>query len=85
MGTACRSASSGQASATYERFLVESHWLLARKLAKNRLELGLYLLGRALSLSARALLRALRQRSLVPLTALWRGWRLAFARCSGQF
>ncbi|MFZ5485705.1 MAG: glycosyltransferase [Pseudomonadota bacterium] len=79
------SASSGQASAAYERFLVESHWLLARKLAKNRLELGLYLLGRALSLFARALLRALRQRSLVPLTALWRGWRLAFARCSGQF
>ena len=71
------SASSGQASATYERFLVESHWLLARKLAKNRLELGLYLLGRALSLSARALLRALRQRSLAPLTALRRGWRLA--------
>lgn len=70
-------AGSGQGSAFYEERMVAAHWLLARKLAKNRLELGLYLLGRALSLSARALLRALRQRSLVPLTALWRGWRLA--------
>ncbi|MHC2996943.1 glycosyltransferase [Tepidiphilus sp. HLB4] len=70
-------AGSGQGSAFYEERMVTAHWLLARKLAKNRLELGLYLLGRALSLSARALLRALRQRSLIPLTALWRGWRLA--------
>ena len=77
-------AGSGQGSAFYEERMVAAHWLLARKLAKNRLELGLYLLGRALSLSARALLRALRQRSLIPLTALWRGWRLAFARRSGQ-
>lgn len=74
-------AGSGQGSAFYEERMVTAHWLLARKLAKNRLELGLYLLGRALSLSARALLRALRQRSLVPITALWRGWRLAFPRC----
>lgn len=70
-------AGSGQGSAFYEERMVAAHWLLARKLAKNRLELGLYLLGRALSLPARALLRAVRQRSLVPLTALWRGWRLA--------
>ena len=73
-------AGSGQGSAFYEERMVAAHWLLARKLAKNRLELGLYLLGRALSLPARALLRALRQRSLVPLTALWRGWRLASPR-----
>ena len=70
-------AGSGQGSAFYEERMVAAHWLLARKLATNRLELGLFLLGRALSLPARALLRALRQRSLVPLTALWRGWRLA--------
>lgn len=73
-------AGSGQGSAFYEERMVAAHWLLARKLAKNRLELGLYLLGRALSLPARALLRALRQRSLIPLTALWRGWRLASPR-----
>lgn len=70
-------AGSGQGSAFYEERMVAAHWLLARKLATNRLELGLFLLGRAISLPARALLRALRQRSLVPLTALWRGWRLA--------
>lgn len=73
-------AGSGQGSPFYEERMVAAHWLLARKLAKNRLELGLYLLGRALSLPARALLRALRQRSLIPLTALWRGWRLASRR-----
>lgn len=75
------SASSGMASPFYETHVVAAHWLLARKLAKNPLELGLFFLGRALSLPARALLRALRQRSLIPLTALWRGWRLAFPRC----
>lgn len=72
------SASSGQASPAYERFLVGSHWMLARKLAKNQLELTLFLLGRSLSLPVRALLRAVRQRSLVPITALWQGWHLAF-------
>ncbi|MGD9521616.1 MAG: glycosyltransferase [Tepidiphilus sp.] len=70
-------AGSGQGSAFYEESMVAAHWLLARKLATNRLELGLFLLGRTLSLPARALLRAVRQRSFVPLTALWRGWRLA--------
>lgn len=73
-------AGSGQGSAFYEERMVAAHWLLARKLAKSRLELGLYLLGRALALPARALLRALRQRSLAPITALRRGWRLASRR-----
>lgn len=73
-------AGSGQGSAFYEERMVAAHWLLARKLAKSRLELGLYLLGRALSLPARALLRGLRQRSLAPITALRRGWRLASRR-----
>lgn len=75
-------AGSGQGSAFYEERMVAAHWLLARKLARNRLELGLLLLGRALSLPARALLRAVRHRSLVPINALWRGWRLAFAHRS---
>lgn len=74
-------AGSGQGSTFYEERMVTAHWLLARKLAKNPLELGLFSLGRALSLPARALLRAVRHRSLVPLSALWRGWRLAFPRC----
>lgn len=73
-------AGSGQGSTFYEERMVAAHWLLARKLAKNPLEFGLFLLGRALSLPARALLRAVRHRSLVPLSALWQGWRLAFPR-----
>lgn len=73
-------AGSGQGSAFYEERMVAAHWLLACKLAENRLELALFMLGRCLSLPARALLRAARQRSLVPITALWRGWHLAFGR-----
>ncbi|MCY1274588.1 hypothetical protein D9M68_183670 [compost metagenome] len=63
------SASSGQASETYERFLVQSHWLLAQKLGSNT---GSRMLMRALrlpSLFARACLRSWRYRSLVPLRA----------------
>lgn len=75
-------AGSGQGSAFYEQRMVAAHWLLARKLAKNRLELALLLLGRCLFLPARALLRAVRQRSLVPIIALWMSWRLAASRPS---
>ena len=73
-------AGSGQGSGFYEERMVLAHWLLARKLAKNPIELSLFLLGRALSLPARALLRAVRLRSPAPLRALWRGYRLAFPR-----
>lgn len=64
------SASSGQASATYERFLVESHWLLARKLADGPLQAALMRLLRVPSLTLRAVLRSLRYRSWVPLRSL---------------
>lgn len=64
------SASSGQASEAYERFLVSSHWLLARKLSTSSLETwGMYM-ARVSPLLIRACLRALRYRSLVPLWAL---------------
>lgn len=59
----------------YEMQTARMHYLLARKLAENRLELALFMLGRCLSLPARALLRAVRHRSFVPITALWRGSR----------
>lgn len=64
------SASSGAASETYERFLVQSHWILAGKLSTNA---GAQIVMRVLrmpSLLARACLRAWRYRSLVPLLAL---------------
>lgn len=74
------SASSGMGSPFYETRIVAGHWLLARKLARNRGELGLFLLGRAILLPARALLRAWRYRSLIPVKSLSHGWRLAFRR-----
>lgn len=74
-------AGSGQGSAFYEERMVAAQWLLAKKLANNPLELRLFFLGRALSLPARALLRAMRHRSFVPINALWRGWRSASHRC----
>lgn len=64
------SASSGMASPFYERRLVASHWLLARKMALNPFDYGWLLLGRAVSLPARAIARTLRYRSLEPLRAL---------------
>lgn len=64
------SASSGQASAAYERFLVGSHWALARKLAGARWEGQVMQITKLPALIARACLRALRYRSLVPIRAL---------------
>lgn len=64
------SASSGQASEAYERFLVRSHWLLAGKLASNvPTRLLMYML-RIPVLFARSCLRSWRYRSMVPLRAL---------------
>lgn len=64
------SASSGQASKTYEHFLVHSHLLLACKLAGNAWVARLQIALRWPSLTARACLRAVRYRSWVPLRAL---------------
>lgn len=64
------SASSGQASEAYERFLVCSHWLLAEKLASHRFSAMIMRVLRLPSLLARAGIRALRYRSLVPLRAV---------------
>ncbi|CAN7460944.1 hypothetical protein LJR143_002868 [Pseudoxanthomonas sp. LjRoot143] len=64
------SASSGPASAAYERFLVRSHWLLAEKLASNALEKLLMYVLRVPVLFARASVRAWRYRSMMPLRAL---------------
>ena len=64
------SASSGQASAAYEQFLVHSHWLLADKLASGRASQWFMRTLRLPPLLARAGLRAWRYRSWVPLRAL---------------
>lgn len=72
------SASSGQASEAYERFLVQSHWLLAEKLGSNTAVRTLMRLIRIPMLLSRACLRAWRYRSVVPLRALRGGWRFRF-------
>ena len=64
------SASSGQASDAYERFLVDSHRLLAWKLAGNTWSGWLMCVTKLPVLLLRALLRSLRYRSWVPLRAL---------------
>lgn len=69
------SASSGQASETYERMLVRAHCLLARKLAADGWRTFAMRASQLPSLLARASLRALRYRSLVPLRVLNQLWR----------
>lgn len=64
------SASTGQASAAYERFLVRSHWTLARKLADGPLQVTVLRLFRLPSLALRAVLRSLRYGSWAPLRSL---------------
>lgn len=64
------SASSGQASEGYERYLVRSHWCLAGKFAGNRFAALLMRASRLPTLFLRACVRALRYRSCVPLKSL---------------
>lgn len=71
------SASSRNSSAVYEIRIAAGHWLLGRKLARSPFDRAVLTLGRSLGLAARAVLRAIRTRSLVPLRALIVGWHLA--------
>lgn len=74
------SASSGMGSPFYEARMVAGHWILARKLAKNRLDQGLLYMGRFIALTLRGCLRAWRYRSGIPLKAYFEGWRMAHPR-----
>jgi GT2 family glycosyltransferase len=74
------SASSRNGSVFYELHVAAGHWRLAHKLANNPADAALLLAGRCISLSARALIRAVRSRSLVPVLALFKGLRLARQR-----
>lgn len=71
-------ASSGLGSVFYEERMVAAHWILARKLAGGALDRWVLYAGRLAMLTARGAVRALRFRSLVPIRALWQGWKLAF-------
>jgi GT2 family glycosyltransferase len=74
------SASSKLGSAFYENRMVAAHWLLARKLAKNRFEKLAFYILRCFSLPARSLIRSWRFKSLLPLKALLEGWRIAHGK-----
>lgn len=74
------SVSSGLGTEFYEVHMVAAHWILARKLALNPQDSGLLLTVRLFTLSLRAVLRAFRYRSIIPLRALCRGWRIARAQ-----
>ncbi len=74
------SASSGLGSAFYESHMVAAHLILARKLARNRMDACVLLASRACMLVARGMIRSIRFRSLVPCKALWHGVRIASGR-----
>lgn len=63
------SGSAKNGSIFYEYHMVRAHWLLARKLSRNRFEYVLFVIARCLMLSLRASVRSLRSRSMVP----WHG------------
>lgn len=67
------SSSAKNGSLFYEYHMNRSHWLLAQKLARNRLELYAFIATRCFTLPLRALIRSLRFRSLVA----WKGLLVA--------
>lgn len=74
------SASSGMGSPFYEARTVAAHLLLVGVLGRNASERAWLIVGRMVSLPARAVVRAVRYRSAQPLRALISGIRLAAAR-----
>lgn len=61
--------SSSQGGFFYDYHLVRGHLLLAKKLARHTWHIPLFYLGRLATISARAVLRAFRFHSLVPIKA----------------
>lgn len=61
--------SSHQGGFFYEYHMVRGHLLLVRKLARHKWEIPFLYIGRLLALPARAVVRSIRFRSYVPITA----------------
>lgn len=81
------SASSRHGGFFYEYHVARAHVLLARRLARSSWELPVMYLGRVVYLAARAFLRSVRFRSLVPLFAALAAWfpvRIRPGRPNGQ-
>lgn len=73
-------ASSGRRTHFYETHVAASHWLLATRLATGPLDRVFLKLCRGIYLLARALVRSLREHSVMPWRGLWSGYRLAVVR-----
>lgn len=71
------SSSSEPGSSFYESRVVAGHWLIARKLARNRVDFFMLILCRWIVLVARSIVRSVRYTTITPITALATGWRLA--------
>lgn len=67
------SSSAKNGSIFYEYHMTRAHWLLAKKLSKNKYQHSLFIFARCFSLPARATIRSLRNRSLTP----WKGLLIA--------
>lgn len=77
------SASSKLGSAFYEERLIACHLILAKKLAEHSIPRYTALLAfRLIILPTRAILRSYRFRSIIPLKALWNGFKIAFIKDS---
>lgn len=73
-------ASSGAGSLFYESRMVAAHLIFVRKTASTRLEGLCMMVGRACTLPLRAVVRAIRHCSMVPIQALLEGARIAYGR-----
>lgn len=73
-------AGSGLGSMFYEAHIVAAHLILARKLGRSAVDMCLLHAARVAMLIARAVVRCIRYRSLIPFKALWLGAVLAFRR-----
>ena len=69
--------SSGVGSEFYESRMAAAHWLFAQKAALTPADRNLLIFMRLFTLTARAIIRAIRFRSTIPFQALTRGWHIA--------
>jgi N-acetylglucosaminyl-diphospho-decaprenol L-rhamnosyltransferase len=70
-------ASSGPRTLFYETHVAASHWLLANRLARGRVDRVLLKVCRCAYLLSRATVRSMRLQSMLPWRGLWSGLRLA--------
>jgi GT2 family glycosyltransferase len=74
------SASSGLGSEFYEERIVASHFLMVEILTNSKVIFFIYIVGRFFALSLRAIVRAFRYKSLIPIKSLWHGMLIALVK-----